>query len=91
MQINLPSDADSLFHTKAAAAGFGKDVSAYVTHLVTVDRPEVADETVSERSAYDLAKQMGIIGMIKDAPSDLATNPKYMEGFGRDEENPRPR
>ena len=24
------------------------------------------------------------IGCIKDAPSDLSTNPKHMEGFGRD-------
>ena len=24
------------------------------------------------------------IGCIKDGPSDLSTNPKYMEGFGRD-------
>lgn len=24
------------------------------------------------------------IGCIKDAPNDLSTNPKYMEGFGRD-------
>lgn len=91
MQVNLPSDADSLIHTKAAAAGFGDDISAYVTHLVTIDCPEALEETASERSAYDLAKQMGIIGMIKDAPSDLATNPKHMEGFGSDEEDPRPR
>jgi len=38
----------------------------------------------SGQSAYDLAKRAGIIGMIKDAPPDLSTNPKYMEGFGRD-------
>jgi len=91
MQINLPSDADSLIHTQDESAGFGDDVSAYLAHLVLADRSETRSGDVSERSAYDLAKEMGIIGMIKDAPSDLATNPKHMEGFGSDEENPRPR
>jgi predicted DNA-binding protein len=30
--------------------------------------------------AYDLVKHL--CGSIKDGPSDLATNPKYMKGFG---------
>ena len=35
-------------------------------------------------SAYDLAKRLGIIGSAKGLPTDLSTNPKHMEGFGRD-------
>jgi predicted transcriptional regulator len=35
-------------------------------------------------SAYDLFKAAGLIGCAKGLPSDLSTNPKYMEGFGRD-------
>jgi metal-responsive CopG/Arc/MetJ family transcriptional regulator len=35
-------------------------------------------------SAYDLAKRLGLIGVFKGGPSDLSTNPAYMEGFGRD-------
>ena len=35
-------------------------------------------------SCYDLAKRLGIIGSAKGLPSDLSTNPKHMEGFGRD-------
>ena len=31
-------------------------------------------------TAYDLVKHL--CGSIKGGPSDLATNPKYMEGFG---------
>jgi predicted transcriptional regulator len=27
-------------------------------------------------------RRSGLIGCIEDAPSDLSTNPKYMEGFG---------
>jgi hypothetical protein len=33
-------------------------------------------------SCYDIAKRLGIIGVFKDAPSDLSTNPAHMEGFG---------
>ncbi|MDX2179142.1 MAG: CopG family transcriptional regulator [Bryobacteraceae bacterium] len=33
-------------------------------------------------SAYDMAKRLGILGSVKGLPPDLATNPKYMEGFG---------
>ena len=35
-------------------------------------------------SCYDLAKRLGILGVFKDGPPDLSTNPEYMEGFGRD-------
>lgn len=35
-------------------------------------------------SCYDVAKKAGLIGCIKGGPPDLSTNPKYMEGFGRD-------
>jgi metal-responsive CopG/Arc/MetJ family transcriptional regulator len=35
-------------------------------------------------SCYDIAKRLGIIGSAKGLPADLSTNPKHMEGFGRD-------
>ncbi len=36
------------------------------------------------RTLYEALNDAGMIGMIKDAPPDLSTNPKYMEGFGCD-------
>ena len=35
------------------------------------------------RTAYDAFKELGLIGCVKDAPSDLSTNPRYFEGFGK--------
>jgi hypothetical protein len=35
-------------------------------------------------SCYDLAKRLGIIGSAEGLPTDLSSNPKHMEGFGRD-------
>jgi hypothetical protein len=40
-----------------------------------------------EETAFDLASRAGLIGCIKGAPgspTDLSTNPKHMEGFGRE-------
>jgi metal-responsive CopG/Arc/MetJ family transcriptional regulator len=45
---------------------------------------ELCQRRGSEPSCYDIAKKMGIIGAISGGPPDLSTNPKYMEGFGRD-------
>ena len=34
-------------------------------------------------SLYDAFQRVGAIGFIKGGSTDVATNPKYMEGFGR--------
>ena len=36
-----------------------------------------------QKSWYDCALELGLIGIVKAAPSDLSTNKKYLEGFGR--------
>lgn len=41
---------------------------------------EAFDEPIRPGSALDLARHL--CGIIKDAPPDLSSNPKYMEGFG---------
>ena len=35
-------------------------------------------------SCLDIARRIGILGIYKDTPHDLSTNPEHMEGFGRD-------
>lgn len=40
--------------------------------------------TDSTRTLFEAFNERGLIGSIKDAPSDWSTNPKYMEGFGKD-------
>ncbi len=34
-------------------------------------------------SCLDIARRIGFIGVYKDTPPDLSTNPEHMEGFGR--------
>ena len=37
----------------------------------------------SARSAYDLAKEAGILGIVRNLPKDLSTNPRHFDGFGQ--------
>jgi predicted DNA-binding antitoxin AbrB/MazE fold protein len=37
----------------------------------------------AEPTLFDVLNEVGLVGSIKDAPPDLSTNPKYMEGFGK--------
>lgn len=69
MQINLPTDADPIIINKAAAAGFGDDVAAYVAHLIVMDEPsgdprgQLAEEqlrqSVAELEAADASIDAG--------------------------------
>ena len=36
----------------------------------------------SGQSAYELARQAGLIGRLKGAPRDLSTSPRHFKGFG---------
>ena len=36
-------------------------------------------------SVYDRLKASGLLGCLEGGPSDLSTNPAYMEGFGADD------
>jgi predicted DNA-binding antitoxin AbrB/MazE fold protein len=40
------------------------------------------DSDDAQPSLFDILDEAGLVGCIKDAPPDLCTNPRYMEGFG---------
>jgi predicted DNA-binding protein len=40
-------------------------------------------EASVSNSAYDLARETGLIGCVACEPSDLSTNRKHSEGFGK--------
>jgi predicted DNA-binding antitoxin AbrB/MazE fold protein len=42
-----------------------------------------AQSTQSEPSLFDVLDAAGLVGCITDAPADLSTNRKYLEGFGK--------
>ena len=45
--------------------------------------PAKVPPPVPGESAYDAFMRHGAIGCIKGGPPDVATNPKYLEGFGK--------
>ncbi len=53
------------------------------SELVRIALEKFLEESKTERTAYDLAKEAGIIGCADGLPADLSTNPKYFEGFGK--------
>jgi hypothetical protein len=68
---------------------------AHISGMAPVDMVrEALEEYVARRgnsnatdegeTLYDRAQRADLIGCLKGAPSDLSTNPKYMEGFGCD-------
>ena len=57
------------------------DLPEHKRVTVTIsDVSRVTAEAVA--SCYDLAHKAGMIGALKDAPSDLSTNPDHFQGFG---------
>ena len=48
--------------------------------LTSADESNQSNENEQQLSFYELTK--GFCGCIEGGPSDLSTNPKYMEGFG---------
>ena len=46
-----------------------------------LERELSVQKTTNKPSCYDLARDLA--GSIKGLPKDIATNPKYMEGFGK--------
>jgi predicted DNA-binding antitoxin AbrB/MazE fold protein len=57
-----------------------QEVVSLVVKSVEPPKPSEAAET--GETLYDILSKDGWIGSLKDAPPDLSTNPKYMEGFG---------
>jgi len=88
MNVKLdPKDEKDL---EALARETGKDPGELLRellHKALLERKENGADATSEgreENCYDAALRAGLIGAIKGGPSDMSTNPKYMEGFGED-------
>jgi hypothetical protein len=81
--VDLPDDLYR--RAKAEAALRGRNLKYLVEEglrqVLRGSEPETALERPAGPSVHDLMRDY--CGIAKDAPADYATNPKYMEGFGR--------
>lgn len=60
-----------------------EDQERLVRQLRQEQRDADSSPKQKPRTLFDALNERGIIGSINDAPPDLSTNPKYMEGFGQ--------
>ncbi len=87
-RINVRLDPQLKERLKAVARAEGVSASEVVRsalreHLKARKPLESClDSSIKPMNAYQLAEKLGILGSVKDLPSDLSTNPAYMEGFG---------
>jgi len=76
ISIRVEPDLKRQLEDEAKAAGVSP------SDIVREAIREHLERRKPRESAYDVAKRIGIIGVYKDAPSDLSSNPAHMEGFG---------
>jgi Arc/MetJ-type ribon-helix-helix transcriptional regulator len=62
-----------------AIEGEGRSVSEVVREALE----EHLRKAKKLESAYDVAKRLGIVGIVKNAPRDLSTNRRHFRGFGK--------
>lgn len=85
MRTTVDLSDDLYRRVKAEAAMRGRKIKDLVDEalrkLLASSDPGEAEKPADQPSFHDLMKDC--CGIVADAPADYATNPKYMEGFGR--------
>jgi len=87
MKVEVTGESERLIRA-ALASGRYASASEFITTLIRRWQPDSQDTTGRSHSdeplsAYDLFAREGVIGCMSDGPTDLATNPEHMEGFGQ--------
>jgi len=77
ISLKLPDHLLELLEVESRARGATK--SSLVRECL--EKTLAAPSPNSKATCYDLARDLA--GSVKGLPRDLATNPKYLEGFGR--------
>jgi hypothetical protein len=81
--VDLPDELYREAKAEAALRGrkFKDLVEEGLRRLLRAPEPEPASTASPGPSVHDL--MLDCCGIAQDAPADYATNPKYMEDFGR--------
>jgi hypothetical protein len=79
MTVTFKVSSETGSALKAAAARQRISTSKYVRDLV---EGRLAREKPKKKSLYDAMMEIGAIGCVNSGKKELATNPKYMKGYG---------
>jgi hypothetical protein len=71
-------------HLARISASVGKSPGEVIDQLLDqFPIPSASEGSQQSRTLYDAFSDDGSIGLIQDGPTDVSSNPKYMEGFGQ--------
>ena len=76
-RINVRVESQLKQRLESEAKAKGVTPSAIVRQILEEHYLQTPGET-----CLQFARRIGIVGIYKDGPSDLSTNPAHMEGFG---------
>ena len=80
--IDIPDELSPGEGGVRAAAAISKDlVEEGLRRVLQAPESKTSAQRPTRPSVHDLMQDS--CGIVKDAPADYATNPKYMEEFGR--------
>jgi hypothetical protein len=75
--VRVPKTLGTLLRDRSRAKG------QTPSDLVRVALETYLGRDGSPNSAYELAKEAGLIGCVRRTPNDLSTNRRHFEGFGK--------
>ncbi|MGB7326474.1 MAG: hypothetical protein WBD31_16490 [Rubripirellula sp.] len=83
MNLNIDKKTERRIRSLVEAGEFQtvEEAVAYIVYLYKPKRRKAQSQEAG--TAFDALHKLGVIGSAGGGPSDLATNPVHMEGFGR--------
>lgn len=78
LSVRIDEELERKLRKRARAAGVSQSEALREAIRAWAE----ADEEDEHLSYGERLRRSGLIGCIEDAPPDLSTNPRYMEGFG---------
>ncbi len=69
-------------HLARLAEESGKPWTSVLDEALRSFENDTRASSENGESVYAATLRLGLLGSVQDAPPDLSTNPKYMEGFG---------
>jgi hypothetical protein len=80
-RIHLTNEQQERLARLAAQTGKPWD-EVFGEALQTLEQQSRPANGAPQETVHAAMVRLGLLGCVQDAPADLSTNPRYMEGFG---------
>jgi len=75
--VRIPGELTTRLRSSSRARG------ASESELVRAALENYLSHPSGDRTAYELAQEAGVIGVVQNAPKDLSTSRRHFDGFGK--------